>query len=239
VPELALEAQRIVLITGASRGLGRALAEAAAGPDCHLVLVARTSGALEEVDDAVVAKGGRATLVPLDLSAPDGVERLGGALAGRHGRLDGLVGAAGMLGTLTPASHLEPKELERVMRLNLFANQRLIRSLEPLLRASPAGRAVFVTAAEARAGRPFWSAYAASKAALEAVVLAWAAELKRSAVRINLALPPPMPTRLRADAYPGEDQRRLPPPATHAPAILAMLSPDERRHGEIVAIGHT
>lgn len=238
MPELPDSAERILVVTGASRGLGRAIAEAAAGPDCHLVLVGRTSGALEEVDDLVSAKGGRATLVPLDLTLADGIERLGGALAQRHGRVDGLIAAAGTLGPLTPASHLGPDELERVMRLNLVAAQRLIRSLEPLLRASPAGRAVFVTAGEARANRPFWSAYAASKAALEALVLAWAAELRRTAVRVNLALPPPMATRLRATAYPGEDPATLPRPESVAAEIVAMASPAETRHGEIVTLRH-
>lgn len=198
--------------------------------------MARTAGALEEVDDAVGARGGRATLVPLDLTLKDGIERLGAAIAERHGRLDVLIGNAATLGPLTPASHLTPAELKRVLALNLIANQRLIRSLEPLLRAAPAGRAIFVTAAEARAGRPFWSAYAASKAALEALVLAWAAELARSPVRVNLVEPPPMPTRLRATAFPGENPARLTAPDVHAAPILALAGPDSNRHGEIVRI---
>ena len=174
--------------------------------------------------------------MPLDLTLKDGIERLGAAIAERHRRLDVLIGNAGTLGTLTPASHLTPAELERVLALNLIANQRLIRSMEPLLRAAPAGRAIFVTAAEARAHPAFWSAYAASKAGLEALVLAWAAELARSPVRINLALPPPMPTRLRATAFPGEDPARLAAPNVHAAAILALTSPGTTRHGEIVCI---
>lgn len=222
---------RIVLITGASRGLGRALAEAAAGPEVHLVLVARTEGGLVEVDDVVRERGGQATLVPLDLTVADGIERLGGALAERHGRLDAMIGNAARLGPLTPASHLTPDELTRVLALNLLANQRLIRSMEPLLRAAPAGRALFITAAEARSRKPFWSAYGASKAALDALVLAWAEELKNTEVRVNLAEPPPMATRLRAEAFPGEDARRLDPPARHAPWILRAIQPDWLRHG--------
>lgn len=229
-------APRVVLITGASRGLGRALAVAAAGPACHLVLVARTQGGLVEVDDLVRARGGQATLVPLDLRAKDGIERLGGALAERHGRLDALIGNAAVLGPLSPASHLGPDEVNRVLALNLVANQRLIRSMEPLLRAAPAGRAVFVTAAEARAHKPFWSAYAMSKAALEALALAWAAELRRTPVRITLVEPPAMPTRLRAEAFPGEDPARLTPPEHYAQAILELISPTSTRHGEIVTV---
>ncbi|MDX1541129.1 MAG: SDR family NAD(P)-dependent oxidoreductase, partial [Geminicoccaceae bacterium] len=198
----------------------------------------RTQGALVEVDDRVRAQGGRATLVPLDLTAEDGIERLGGALAERHGRLDALVGNAAILGPLTPASHLTPAELTRVMALNLIANQRLIRSMEPLLRAAPAGRAVFVTAAEARAHKPFWSAYAMSKAALEALVSAWAAELQRSPVRVNLVMPPPMPTRLRAEAFPGERPDRLARPEDQAGWILACIAPDYVQHGQLVHPEH-
>lgn len=230
--ELAGDPGQIVLITGASRGLGRALAEAAAGPERHLILVARTPGALEEVDDRVRARGGRATLVPLDLTAKHGIERLGAAIAERHGRLDALIGNAGTLGSLTPASHLAPAELERVLALNLIANQRLIRSMEALLRAAPAGRAVFVTAAEARAKRPFWSAYAASKAALEALALCYAAEVRRTAVRVNLVDPGPLRTRLRAQAYPGEDPAERPEPASAVAPFLALADPACTRHGE-------
>jgi NAD(P)-dependent dehydrogenase (short-subunit alcohol dehydrogenase family) len=226
--------QRVVLITGASRGLGRALAEATAGPSIHLVLVARTEGGLVEVDDVVRAAGGTATLVPLDLMAADGIERLGGAIAERHGRLDGLIGNAAILGPLTPASHLTPSELGRVMALNLGANQRLIRSLEPLLRAAPAGRAVFVTAPEGRTHKPFWSAYASSKAALETVVMTWAEELRRTPVRINLVEPPPMSTRLRAEAFPSEHTSKLAAPETQTGWILETIHPGWSEHGRIV-----
>lgn len=229
-------APRIVLITGASRGLGAALARAFAGPSSHLVLVARTAGGLEEVDDAVRLAAGSATLVPLDLTRPDGIERLGGALAERHGKLDVLVANAGMLGALTPASHLEPKLLEELLALHVVANQRLIRALEPLLKAAPAGRALFTTAPEARAHKPFWSGYAASKAALEALVLCWAAEIRRFGVRVNLVEPPPLPTRLRARGFPGEDPDRLTRPEEVARTFVSLADPGCSRHGEIVRI---
>lgn len=214
--------------------MGRAIAEACAGPACHLVLVARTAGALEEVDDLVQAARGSATLVPLDLRAALGIERLGAALAERWGRLDALIACAGELGPLTPVSHLEPKALERVLSLDVEANHRLIRSLEPLLRAAPAGRAVFTTAPQARDRRPFFGAHGAAKAGLEALVLAWATELRKSAVRVNLVEPPPMATRLRESGFPGEDRSRLTPPAKVAPLFLELADPACARHGQIV-----
>jgi NAD(P)-dependent dehydrogenase (short-subunit alcohol dehydrogenase family) len=155
------------------------------------VLVSRTPGALEEIDDRVRAVGGRATLVPLDLADGAAIDRLGAALAERFGRLDVLIGAAAELGPLSPLGHVKPEAFERVMTVNAAANYRLIRSLDPLLRASEAGRAIFVTCAVARAGRPFWGAYAASKAALEAMVMAYAAETRRTTLRVNLVDPGP------------------------------------------------
>ena len=234
MPELVDPAKRVVLITGASRGLGRALAEAFAGPASHLVLVARTAGALEEADDRVQAAGGSATLVPLDLRAADGIERLGAALAERWRRLDVLIACAGELGPLTPVSHLESKALERVLTLEVKANHRLIRTMEPLLRAAPAGRAVFTTAAQARDRRPFFGAYAAAKAGLEALVLAWAAETRKTPVRVNLVEAPAMPTRLRESGFPGEDRTRLTPPSQVVPLFLELADPGCSRHGEIV-----
>jgi NAD(P)-dependent dehydrogenase (short-subunit alcohol dehydrogenase family) len=228
-------AGRVVLVTGASRGLGAAVAEACAGEGAKLVLVARTRGALEEVDDAVRRRGGEeATLVTLDITKGELVDTLGRALFERFGRLDGFVACAAELGILTPVSHLEAKVLEQAMAVNALANHRLIRSLDPLLRAAPAARAVFVTDRGAGPGRAFWGAYAASKAALEALALAYAAELRITPVRVNLFDPGPMATRLRERAYPGEQPDAMPSPASVAPALVELLLPDCARHGEIV-----
>jgi NAD(P)-dependent dehydrogenase (short-subunit alcohol dehydrogenase family) len=197
--------------------------------------VSRTPGALEEIDDRVRAAGGRATLVPLDLADGGAIDRLGAALAERFGRLDVLVGNAAELGPLSPLGHVAPQALERVMTVNATANYRLIRSLDPLLRASEAGRAVFVTCETAHAGKPFWGAYAASKAALEALVLAYAAETRRTALRVNLIDPGALRTRLRATAYPGEDPHKLPEPGTVAEAFVALAEPGCAHHGALIA----
>jgi NAD(P)-dependent dehydrogenase (short-subunit alcohol dehydrogenase family) len=199
------------------------------------VLVARTPGGLEEVDDRVRARGGQATLVPLDLRDGPAIDRLGGVLAERYGRLDVLIGNAAELGVLSPLGHVDPKIFERVMAINAEANYRLIRSLDPLLRAAEAGRAIFVTCATARAAKPFWGAYAASKAALEALVLAYAAETRRSRLRVNLVDPGPMRSRLRKQAYPGEAPDKVPLPETRTDAFVALAEPDCRRHGELIA----
>lgn len=230
-------AGRVVVVTGASRGLGAAVAEACAAEGAHLVLVARTKGALEEVDDRVRGLGGQATLVAADLTKSELVDALGGALHQRFGRVDGLVAAAAELGPLTPVSHLESKAFDSLLRVNLLANQRLIRSLDPLLRAAPAGRAVFVTDRVHKAGHAYWGAYAASKAALEALVLAYAAEVRITHLRVNLFDPGPLATRLRAAAYPGERAETLPAPAGAAPALLELLLPGCGRHGELVRRG--
>jgi NAD(P)-dependent dehydrogenase (short-subunit alcohol dehydrogenase family) len=188
--------------------------------------VARTPGGLEEVDDRVRAAGGEATLVPFDLLVGVAIDRLGAALAERFGRLDVLIGGAAELGQLSPLGHVDPPVFERVMALNAGANYRLIRSLDPLLRASEAGRAIFVTCAQGREARPFWGAYGASKAALEALVLAYAAETRRTALRVNLIDPGPLRTRLRARAYPS------PETATEPCVALAEIGSD--RHGELI-----
>ena len=194
--------------------------------------MARTPGALEAVDDRVRAAGGRATLVPLDLTNAEAIDQLGGALAERFGRLDVLVAGAAELGPLSPVGHGAPAAFARVMAVNAGANCRLIRSLDPLLRASQAGRAIFVTCAQARAGKPFWGAYAASKAALEALAMAYAAETRRTALRVNLVDPGVMRTRLRAQAYPGEDPAKQPEPASAVEPVLALAEPGCSRHGE-------
>jgi NAD(P)-dependent dehydrogenase (short-subunit alcohol dehydrogenase family) len=170
--------------------------------------------------------------VPLDLLQGEGIDRLGGVIAERYGKLDALIGNAAELGVLSPLGHVEPRVFERVMALNAGANHRLIRSLDPLLRASDAGRAVFVTCSQGQERRPYWAAYAASKAALEALALCYAAELRHTAVRVNLVDPGPMRTRLRAQAYPGEDPANQPEAASAVEPVLALAEPGCSRHGE-------
>ena len=229
-------AGRVALITGASRGIGAAVARRFAGEGAHLVLVARTVGGLEEIDDAVCAVGGSATLVPLDLRDFAAIDRLGGAIAERHGRLDVLVGNAATLGGLRPMGHFEVDTWDRVFALNVTANWRLIRGFDALLRASDAGRAIFVTSGAARANVAYWGAYAASKAALEAMVLTYAAELTRTGVRANLLDPGTVRTRLRAEAMPGEDPMTLPHPDEIAGAFVDLAAPDCQRNGEVVRL---
>jgi NAD(P)-dependent dehydrogenase (short-subunit alcohol dehydrogenase family) len=226
-------AGRTAVVTGASRGIGRAAALALAGAGAHVIAVARTVGALEELDDAIKAKGGAATLVPFDLKDAAAIDRLGAAIYQRWGKLDMLLGNAGMLGALTPLAHLEPRTWDRVMTINVTANWRLIRSLDPLLRQSDAGRALFVTCGEAWKFTPYWGAYTASKAALQALVATYAGELAQTRARANLINPGPMRTRMRAQAMPGEDPARLPPPEDLAPHILRLLSPDHAGNGEL------
>ena len=231
---------RIVLVTGASRGLGAAVATVCATAGAKLILAARTAGALEELDDACRHAGGaEATLAALDLTKGELVDALGRSLFDRFGRLDGLVACAAELGAITPVSHLEPKTFERILAVNLVANQRLIRSVDPLLRAAPAGRAVFVTDGGAGPGRAYWGGYAATKAALEALVLAYAAELRLTQVRVNLFDPGRMETRLRAQAFPGERPGTVPTPTASAPALLDLLLPTCRRNGEIVRMSQS
>jgi NAD(P)-dependent dehydrogenase (short-subunit alcohol dehydrogenase family) len=196
--------------------------------------VGRTAGGLEEVDDRVRARGGQATMVPLDLRDGEGIDRLGGVLAERYRRLDVLIGNAAELGVLSPAGHIDPKVFERIMAINAGANHRLIRSLDPLLRAAEAGRALFVTCAPAREAKPYWGAYGASKAALEALVLSYAAETRRARLRVNLIDPGPMRTRLRERAYPGEAKDKVPLPEARTDAFVALAAPDCTRHGELI-----
>ena len=222
---------RVVVVTGASRGIGRAAALMLAAAGAHVIAVARTVGALEELDDEIRAKGGAATLVPLDLKDFAGIDRLGAAIFSRWGRLDGLLGNAGLLGAMTPLAHLEPKVWEDVMAVNVTANWRLIRSLDPLLRRSDAGRAVFLTSGVTYSFPPYWSAYSVSKAALEALVRTYAGEVAQTTVRANLVNPGPLRTKMRAQAMPGEDPNALKPPDALVPDLVRMLSPDFDRNG--------
>ncbi len=231
MPEPKPLAGRVALVTGASRGLGAAAAVRLASAGAHPVLLARTVGGLEETDDAVRAVGGEATLCPLDLTAPEDLERALAALGARFGRLDILVSCAGVLGTLGPAHQIADDVWRRVFDTNLAAAMRLIRAADPLLRRAAAGRAVFVTGYPP--ARAYWGAYAASKAALEALALAWAAETARTALRVNLVDPGPMRTRLRAAAYPGEDPADLPPPDRAADLILSLAAPECTAHGRV------
>ncbi|HET9902980.1 MAG TPA: SDR family NAD(P)-dependent oxidoreductase [Xanthobacteraceae bacterium] len=226
-------ADRIALVTGASRGIGAATARALARAGAHVVAVARTSGGLEELDDAIRAEGGTATLVPLDLTDYEGIDRLGGALYERYGRLDVLVGNAGVLGTISPLGHIEPTVFERTLAVNVTANWRLIRSLDPLLRAAPAGRAVFLSSGAAFRVRAYWGAYAVSKAALDVLARTYAAETERTNVRVNLFNPGATRTRMRATAMPGEDPLTLPTPEEVAEAILPLCLPDFTETGRL------
>lgn len=228
-------ADSVALVTGAGRGLGRAVAVELARLGAQVVATSRTQGALEETDDLIRAAGGRATLLPLDLAEGDGLDPIGPTLFHRFGRLDILVHCAGELGRLTPASHLQMKDWDAALAANLAAPLRLIRTCAPLLLAAPAGRAVFVTDRRARAPLAYWAAYGASKAAMEHLVLSWADELRDARLRINLFDPGIMATRLRRMAFPGEDQAALRPPAEIAPALAALCLPAETRHGEIIA----
>jgi len=213
----------VALVTGATRGIGRAAALALAGAGAHVIAVGRTQGALEELDDAILALGGdRATLAPMDLIDGGGIDQLGFAIHQRHGRLDILVHAAAMLGGLRPVAHIDPKLWERVVATNLTAAYRLIRSLEPLLRASEAGRAIFLTSGRAERPKAFWGSYAATKAGLEALVRCWADEVETSAIRAVLVDPDVMRTRMRAEAYPGEDPGPLTDPAAIGPMIVEL-----------------
>lgn len=223
---------RLALITGAARGLGAAVAKRFAAEGAQLILVDRLQGGLEEVDDAVRAAGSSATLVPLDLTVAGGIEELGHSIATRFGRLDVLVGNAGVIGTLGPAWQLDIAVWEQVIAVNVTANWRLIRSFDPLLRESPSPRAIFVTSIAARNVFPYHSAYATSKAALEMLVATYAAEVARTKIRVNLVDPGIVATAMRAQAFPGEDPKLWPPPETATDPFVELASAACTRHGE-------
>jgi NAD(P)-dependent dehydrogenase (short-subunit alcohol dehydrogenase family) len=229
-------AGRVALVTGASRGIGRAAAKALAGEGAHVILVARTIGGLEEVDDEIQRAGGTATLVPLDLKDFPALDRLGASIHERWGKLDAFLGNAGVLGALTLLSNLEPKVFQELIDINVTANWRLIRSLDPLLRTSDAGRALFLTSGAARHHTPFWGGYAMSKAALESLVLTYAAECTGTNVRANLLSPGPLRTKMRAKAMPGEDPETLRPPEAVSGLIVDLLSPGCEKQGELVVV---
>ncbi len=226
---------RVALVTGASRGIGAAVAKRFAAEGAQVILLARTQGALEEVDDEIRAAGGSATLVPLDLREPDKIDQMGLALYERFRRLDILVGNAAILGGLSPVGHFSLRDWAEVMAVNVTANWRLIRSFDALLRQSDAGRALFVTSAVTQGIYPYWGAYAASKAALETLARTWAAEVGRTTnLRVNLVDPGVVRTRLRTEAFPGEDPLQHPPPEAVTDAFVDLASPECSRNGEIV-----
>ncbi len=227
---------RIALITGASRGIGAAVARRFAAEGAQVVLCARTVAGMAEVDDEIrSASGGeaRATLLELDLAKGEDIDRLAPSIAERFGRLDILVANAGLLGTLTPVHQIDPAEWDRVMAVNLTANFRLIRALDPLLRASAAGRAIFVSSGVAN-GRAYWGSYAVSKAALETLARTWAKETKKTALRINILRPGKTRTAMRVEAYPGEDPMTLPAPDEITDCFVDLADPACTRHGEVV-----
>ena len=227
----------IALVTGASRGIGAAVAIELAKLGARVVITARTQGGLEETDDAIRALGGEATILPLDLREGGQIDAIGPSLYQRFGRLDVLVHNAGALGRLTPVSHIMPDDWADVVGVNLSASWRLIRTCDPLLRQAPAGRAVFVTESRAREPQAYWGAMGATKAAMEHLVQTWAQEVVITRLRVNLFDPGPVATRMRSSAYPGEDRTRLPPPGVVAPALAALCVPAEERNGVLVTPG--
>lgn len=218
-------AGKVAVVTGASRGLGYAFAKALARQGAHVIALARTVGGLEELDDEIRGGGGSATLVPADLKDFAAIDRLGEAIFERWKRLDILIGNAGVLGQLSPLGHIKPDVWEEAVAVNLTANWRLIRSLDPLLRQSPAARAVFVTTGATHSLPAYWGAYSATKAALEALVRTYAAEISKTEIRANLFNPGPTRTAMRAKAFPGEDPARLPTADEVATAALPLCLP--------------
>jgi NAD(P)-dependent dehydrogenase (short-subunit alcohol dehydrogenase family) len=225
---------KIALITGASRGIGAAVAEGFAGEGAHVILLARTVGGLEEIDDRIQAAGGRATLLPFDLGDIKKIPALAAAIQQKFGKLDILVGNAAMLGNLSPVALSDPKVFEETFRINFFANYHLIRTLDPLLRVSGAGRAVFVTSGAAQSSAPFWAAYAASKSALERMVAAYAAESAHSGIKANIIDPGVIRTEMRAEAFPAEDASLLPPPESVVERFIELSLDTCAASGQII-----
>jgi NAD(P)-dependent dehydrogenase (short-subunit alcohol dehydrogenase family) len=226
-------ADRLAVVTGASRGIGRAAAIAFANAGAHVVAIARTQGGLEELDDEIRAAGAFATLVPLDLKDYEAIDRLGGAINERWGKLDILLGNAGLLGEIAPLTHVDQPVWDAVMAVNVTANWRLIRSLDPLLQKSDAGRAVFLTSGAAHRCLAYWGPYSVSKAALEALVRTYAAETATTPIRVMMVNPGPLRTRMRAAAMPGEDPETLRTPEELAPHLVRLASPEWSETGRI------
>ena len=228
---------RIALVTGASRGIGRATALKFAREGAHVLMLARTQKSLESVDDEIRTAGGKASLIPLDLTDGGKIDALGPALYERFGRLDILVGNAAILGGLRPLTHISSETWDRVLDVNVTANWRLIRTLDPLLRRADAGRVVFVTSSSvANSGRAYWAPYSVSKAALEALAKTYANETADSAIKVNIVDPGATATGMRAEAYPGEDQANLQTPEDVAEVIVRLAMPEYMETGQIVGL---
>jgi NAD(P)-dependent dehydrogenase (short-subunit alcohol dehydrogenase family) len=225
--------ERVAVVTGASRGIGRAAALGLARQGVHVIAVARTIGGLEELDDEIRREGGAATLVPIDLKDFAAIDRLGAEIYKRWGKLDIFLGAAGILGMLTPIAHLEPRIFDDTMAVNFTANWRLLRSFDMLLRRSEGARILFLTSSVAQSHPPFWGPVAMSKAALEAMAKTYAAETRQTRMAVNLLDPGPIRTRFRALAMPGEDPEHLDPPLAVVPEILRLLSPEFAETGRV------
>lgn len=224
----------VAVVTGASRGIGYETAKTLAKEGAHIIAVARTIGSLEALDDDIKALGGETTLVPLDITDYDALDRLGGIIADKYGKLDILVGNAATLGDITPISHMKPKVWQQLLDINVTANYRLIRSLDPLLRAADNGRAVFLGSSQvARDPRPFWGGYAMSKAALECMVKTYALEVEKSNLRVSILNPGPIRTAMRARAVPGENPDILDTPADLMPLMLKLCSKDYNDTGKV------
>jgi NAD(P)-dependent dehydrogenase (short-subunit alcohol dehydrogenase family) len=229
---------RIALITGASRGIGRATAKLLAADGAHVLLLGRHQQPLESVDDEITAAGGKGTLIPLDLADGAAIDPLGPSLYERFGRLDIFIGNAAILGGLRPLNHIPSETWEKVLAVNLTANWRLIRTLDPLLRMSDAGRVVFVTSSGvAEQGRPYWAPYSVSKAGLETLAKTYANEAADSAVKVNIVDPGATATSMRAEAYPGEDQDKIQNPEQVAETIVKLCLPSVTETGQIVPVG--
>lgn len=227
--------KRITLVTGASRGIGKAASIALAKDGHHIIAIARSKLALEKLDDEIKEAGGSATLIPMDLKDKTAFETVGQALASRYGRLDGLLGNAGILGTLGPLQSVGPRSFEETIEVNLTANWRLIRAMAPLLQRSETPRAAFITSGVVPRPRAFWGPYQASKAGLEALIAAWADENDKMKLRVNLFDPGATRTQMRADAVPGEDPMTLPTPEEVVTKLIPLLSAEETRNGERIS----
>lgn len=224
---------RIALVTGASRGIGYFTARALARHGAHVIAVARTVGGLEDLDDEIKALGGTATLVPLDLKDMKAIDALGGSIHERWGKLDILVANAAILGSISPVGHIKAKDFEQVMAINVNATWRIMRTVEPLIKASDAGRAIVLSSSVAHSCRPFWGAYAASKAAVETLARTWANELVNTPVRVNSVNPGATRTAMRAQAMPGEKKDSLPHPQDVADKIVTLADPALTQTGKL------
>ncbi|MCR9235254.1 MAG: SDR family NAD(P)-dependent oxidoreductase [Alphaproteobacteria bacterium] len=233
--ERTLEGQ-VIVVTGASRGIGYFTALQLAERGAHVIAVARTVGGLEDLDDAIKAKGGSATLVPMDLKDFEAIDRLGGAIYERWGKLDGLVANGGILGILSPLGHIKPSEWEKVMAINVTANFRLIRSLDPLLRQADAARVLLLSSGAAWKCKPYWGVYSVSKAAVEALAKTYAGETRQTSMCVNAINPGATRTAMRAKAMPGEDPDTLPTPAEIAEKIVATMLPGYSQTGKLIDI---